>query len=72
MQKQLQTIWRQIRPAEEVLSPVESHSTNGSGGVAECFPKTSANLYHQLEIDRLAFLHKAVEERGEKLFRLAR
>lgn len=53
-------------PAEEVPSPVESHSTNGSGGVAE-FRKTLANLSRQLEIDRLAFLHKALEERGEKL-----
>ena len=51
---------------EEVPSPVESHSTNGSGGVAE-FRKTLANLSRQLEIDRLAFLHKALEERGEKL-----
>ncbi|MEC8043670.1 MAG: hypothetical protein VX130_03660 [Verrucomicrobiota bacterium] len=55
-----------VPPADEVSPPVESHSTNGSGGVAE-FRKTLANLSRQLEIDRLAFLHKALKERGEKL-----
>ena len=40
--------------------------TNGSGGVAE-FRKTLSNLSRQLEIDRLAFLHQAMKERGEKV-----
>ena len=59
--------------AEE--SPSESSSkatvegtpeTNGSGGVAE-FRKTLSNLSRQLEIDRLAFLHQAMKDRGEKV-----
>lgn len=40
--------------------------TNGSGGVAE-FRKTLSNLSRQLEIDRLAFLHQAMKDRGEKV-----
>lgn len=55
-----------VSHAQEVPSPIQSHSTNGSGGVAE-FRKTLANLSRQLEIDRLAFLHKELEDRGEKL-----
>ena len=31
------------------------------------FRKTLANLSRQLEIDRLAFLHKSLEDRGEAL-----
>ena len=59
--------------AEE--SPSESSSkatvedipeTNGAGGVAE-FRKTLSNLSRQLEIDRLAFLHQAMKDRGEKV-----
>jgi len=40
--------------------------TNGAGGVAE-FRKTLSNLSRQLEIDRLAFLHQAMKDRGEKV-----
>ena len=59
--------------AEE--SPSESSSkatvddipeTNGAGGVAE-FRKTLSNLSRQLEINRLAFLHQAMKDRGEKV-----
>ena len=55
---------------EEVVSEEktveEVVETNGSGGVAE-FRKTLSNLSRQLEIDRLAFLHQAMKERGEKV-----
>ena len=44
----------------------EIPETNGSGGVAE-FRKTLSNLSRQLEIDRLAFLHQAMKDRGEKV-----
>ena len=46
--------------------PSSKETTNGLGGVAE-FRKTLANLSRQLEIDRLAFLHKSLEDRGEAL-----
>ncbi|MEE3060993.1 MAG: hypothetical protein VX371_05165 [Verrucomicrobiota bacterium] len=46
--------------------PSSKGTTNGLGGVAE-FRKTLANLSRQLEIDRLAFLHKSLEDRGEAL-----
>ena len=45
----------------------ETTETNGStGGVAE-FRKTLSNLSRQLEIDRLAFLHQSMKDRGEKV-----
>ena len=44
--------------------PSSKETTNGLGGVAE-FRKTLANLSRQLEIDRLAFLHKSLEDRGD-------
>ena len=68
----------ELAPVEGSLaeeSPSESSSkatvedipeTNGSGGVAE-FRKTLSNLSRQLEIDRLAFLHQAMKDRGEKV-----
>ena len=46
--------------------PSSKETTNGLGGVAE-FRKTLANLSEKLEIDRLAFLHKSLEDRGEAL-----
>ena len=39
---------------------------NGNGDVAQ-FRETLANLSQQLEIDRLAFLHKKLEENGTKV-----
>lgn len=69
----------ELAPVEESSIPEESPSepsnkataedipeTNGSGGVAE-FRKTLSNLSRQLEIDRLAFLHQAMKDRGEKV-----
>lgn len=44
----------------------EASETNGTGGVSE-FRKTLSNLSRQLEIDRLAFLHQAMKDRGEKV-----
>ncbi len=48
--------------------PVSSSSTaqNGGGDVAE-FRQTLASLSRQLELDRLAFLHKSLQEQGEKV-----
>ena len=53
-------VFNEEKTVEEVVE------TNGSGGVAE-FRKTLSNLSRQLEIDRLAFLHQAMKERGEKV-----
>lgn len=39
---------------------------NGGGDVAE-FRQTLASLSRQLELDRLAFLHKSMEDRGEEI-----
>ena len=39
---------------------------NGGGDVAE-FRQTLASLSRQLELDRLAFLHKSLQERGEEI-----
>ena len=44
----------------------EASEANGTGGVSE-FRKTLSNLSRQLEIDRLAFLHQAMKDRGEKV-----
>jgi hypothetical protein len=44
----------------------EVAEANGSGGVAE-FRKTLSNLSRQLEIDRLAFLHQSMKDRGESV-----
>ena len=41
--------------------------TNGSGGGVAEFRKTLSNLSRQLEIDRLAFLHQSMKDRGEKV-----
>jgi hypothetical protein len=43
-------------------SPVQ----NGGGDVAE-FRQTLASLSKQLELDRLAFLHKSLQERGKQV-----
>ncbi len=52
---------------EEVATEQRPKKTeNGLGGVAE-FRKTLTNLSRQLEIDRLAFLHKSLTDRGEEL-----
>ena len=58
---------------EEAVSEVPEQKvedvpeTNGSaGGVAE-FRKTLSNLSRQLEIDRLAFLHQSMKDRGEQV-----
>ena len=40
---------------------------NGSGGGVAEFRKTLSNLSRQLEIDRLAFLHQSMKDRGEKV-----
>lgn len=40
--------------------------TNGDGDVAQ-FRQTLASLSRQLELDRLAFLHKSLQESGENL-----
>ena len=41
--------------------------TNGSGGGVAEFRKTLSNLSRQLEIDRLAFLHQSMKDRGEEV-----
>lgn len=43
-----------------------SSSSNGKGDVSE-FRKTLASLSRQVEIDKLAFLHKSLLENGEEL-----
>ncbi|MBT7649787.1 MAG: hypothetical protein HN553_02290 [Opitutae bacterium] len=45
------------------ISEVNSDVLNGNGDVAQ-FRQTLASLSEQLEIDRLAFLHKKVEDHG--------
>lgn len=51
---------------EAVTEQNPKETENGLGGVAE-FRKTLTNLSKQLEIDRLAFLHKSLIDRGEEL-----
>ena len=41
--------------------------TNGAGGGVSEFRKTLSNLSRQLEIDRLAFLHQSMKDRGEEV-----
>ena len=45
---------------------VPQHEGAGEGDVAQ-FRQTLASLSRQLELDRLAFLHKSLEDSGEKL-----
>jgi hypothetical protein len=55
--------------AEDTLikKPVRPVSkTNGDGDVAQ-FRQTLASLSRQLELDRLAFLHKSLQDSGESL-----
>jgi hypothetical protein len=47
-----------------ITSPLPT--TNGGGDVAE-FRQTLASLSKQLELDRLAFLHKSLKEQGEQV-----
>jgi hypothetical protein len=47
-------------------NPVPVSTQNGDGEVAQ-FRQTLASLSRQLELDRLAFLHKSLEDSGEKL-----
>lgn len=47
-------------------SPSPSIVQNGSGDVSE-FRKSLSNLSRQLEIDKLAFLHKSLANKGENL-----
>jgi hypothetical protein len=47
-------------------TPVPVSTQNGGGEVAQ-FRQTLASLSRQLELDRLAFLHKSLEDSGEKL-----
>ena len=47
-------------------SPSFKEEENGAGDVSE-FRKSLANLSRQLEIDKLAFLHKTLSENGETL-----
>lgn len=62
-------------PGHEVSSSDDSEQereeevseTNGSGGGVAEFRKTLSNLSRQLEIDRLAFLHQVMKDRGEKV-----
>lgn len=61
------SIPEELPPESSSKATVEDiPETNGSGGVAE-FRKTLSNLSRQLEIDRLAFLHQAMKDRGEKV-----
>ena len=54
---------QESEPKEEEEVP----ETNGSGGGVSEFRKTLSNLSRQLEIDRLAFLHQSMKDRGEKV-----
>lgn len=51
-------------PIEKPNRPVSR--TNGDGDVAQ-FRQTLASLSRQLELDRLAFLHKSLQDSGENL-----
>ena len=59
-------------PSEEISSPSPPIkekvmlSANGANGVAE-FRQSLANLSRQIEIDRLALLHKSLTAKGETL-----
>ncbi len=46
--------------------PSSTTAQNGSGDVSE-FRKSLSNLSRQLEIDKLAYLHKSLSEKGENL-----
>ena len=58
--------------AEDQQSPIiennnkPNSSQNGDGDVAQ-FRQTLASLSRQLELDRLAFLHKSLQDSGEQL-----
>ena len=54
---------QESEPKEEEEVP----ETNGSGGGVSEFRKTLSNLSRQLEIDRLAFLHQSMKDRGEEV-----
>jgi hypothetical protein len=56
------------KPEDNLIeSPVRPVSkTNGEGDVAQ-FRQTLASLSRQLELDRLAFLHKSLQDSGETL-----
>ena len=62
--------------AEDQQSPIiennnkPNSSQNGDGDVAQ-FRQTLASLSRQLELDRLAFLHKSLQDSGEELPSLA-
>lgn len=49
-----------------VQTKVPASKQNGDGDVAQ-FRQTLASLSRQLELDRLAFLHKSLEDSGENL-----
>lgn len=49
-----------------VQTKVQASKQNGDGDVAQ-FRQTLASLSRQLELDRLAFLHKSLEDSGENL-----
>ena len=60
------TVAEEPKHQEDATNQSPKESENGLGGVAE-FRKTLTNLSRQLEIDRLAFLHKSLSDRGEEL-----
>lgn len=51
---------------EKSTKPHSSQNGNGDGDVAQ-FRQTLASLSRQLELDRLAFLHKSLQDSGEQL-----
>lgn len=51
---------------EKSNKPNSSQNGNGDGDVAQ-FRQTLASLSRQLELDRLAFLHKSLQDSGEQL-----
>lgn len=55
---------------EKSTKPHSSQNGNGDGDVAQ-FRQTLASLSRQLELDRLAFLHKSLQDSGEELPSLA-
>ena len=55
-----------IKSTTNDKAPVSLSTQNGDGEVAQ-FRQTLASLSRQLELDRLAFLHKSLEDSGEKL-----
>jgi hypothetical protein len=54
----------EVTLTENPVRPVSK--TNGDGDVAQ-FRQTLASLSRQLELDRLAFLHKSLQDSGESL-----